>query len=262
MNLSANSGISFGVGGAADSKGNLFFAWNDDSTGNTEIFVNPLLFVKAQPPSITGINPNSGAVGSDVTILGANFQGASAVTFGGNVTVTPANFTVSADGNQIATKVPQGAQTGPVVVTTALGTAMSGVFTVVSGDFAIAINPATQNVAAGASTSFTVNVQGIGNFTGNINLSAAVTPSDSTVTAMLSSASVAPGGNATLTVNTSASTMPTTFTVTVTGTSGQLTRTKTATVNVTSPDFSLAFNPASVTAKRGAKGQITVNINR
>jgi YD repeat-containing protein len=79
-------------------------------------------------PSITSLTPNTGPVGTAVTIAGSGFgnnQGSSTVTFNG-VTGTPTNWKQ----NSITVPVPNGATTGPVVVTVS-GSASNGVtFTV------------------------------------------------------------------------------------------------------------------------------------
>jgi uncharacterized repeat protein (TIGR03803 family) len=64
-------------------------------------------------------NPISGKVGAEVVILGNNLKGATSVTFNG----TPATFKASK--TDITTKVPAGATTGTVVVTTPNGTLTS-----------------------------------------------------------------------------------------------------------------------------------------
>jgi len=60
--------------------------------------------------------PNAEAVGSPVIITGAHFTGATSVTFSG----VDAAFAVDSD-TQITTTVPDGALTGPLVVTTPAG---------------------------------------------------------------------------------------------------------------------------------------------
>ncbi len=67
--------------------------------------------------------PTSGKVGTPVKILGNNLTGTSAVTFNG----TAASFSVSASGTYINTKVPTGATTGYVKVTTPGGVLTSNV---------------------------------------------------------------------------------------------------------------------------------------
>jgi uncharacterized repeat protein (TIGR03803 family) len=66
-------------------------------------------------------NPTSGTVGLKVTILGNNLKDATSVKFNG----TPATF--KASNTHITTKVPSGATTGTVIVTTPNGTLASNV---------------------------------------------------------------------------------------------------------------------------------------
>jgi len=71
------------------------------------------------PPTVTSISPNVGptAGGTNLTITGANFSGATAVNFG----AAPATFTVN-DPTSISATAPAGTGTVDVVVTTAGGT--------------------------------------------------------------------------------------------------------------------------------------------
>ncbi len=80
-------------------------------------------------PSIESFTPISGAVGTVVTLTGAKFTGATSVAFNGIV----ADFMVDSD-RRITTTVPTGATTGPISVTTPIGTGTSSaVFTVTLG---------------------------------------------------------------------------------------------------------------------------------
>src|SRR5207249_184917 len=75
-------------------------------------------------PSITSLSPTSGAVGTPVTISGANFgatQGASTVKFNGT-TATATSWSAT----RIVAPVPTGATTGNVIVTVG-GAASNGV---------------------------------------------------------------------------------------------------------------------------------------
>jgi hypothetical protein len=89
------------------------------------------------PPSVTSLTPTSGAAGTAVTIIGANFgamQSTSIVTFNGTV-AAPTSWSATS----IGTPVPAGATTGPVVVTVN-GVASNGVaFTLTTATAAYAL---------------------------------------------------------------------------------------------------------------------------
>ncbi|HEY6391662.1 MAG TPA: IPT/TIG domain-containing protein, partial [Bryobacteraceae bacterium] len=99
------------------------------ATGNVIVLVggvasNAVSFTVTVPPSITGLNPNFGPVGTSVAITGTNFgttQGSSTITFNGTA-ATPTSWNATG----IAAPVPSGATTGNVVVTVG-GAASNGV---------------------------------------------------------------------------------------------------------------------------------------
>jgi len=76
--------------------------------------------VSAAAPTITSFSPTSGQAGTSVTLTGANFMGATSVSFNG----TTATFSVT-DASHISTTVPNGATSGTISVTTPAGTATS-----------------------------------------------------------------------------------------------------------------------------------------
>mgnify|MGYP002776999569 CR=1 FL=1 len=76
-------------------------------------------------PTLTSISPASARTGQQVTIFGTNLASVSTITFNG----VPAADIASADAVSIVVRVPGGATTGPVVVSTTGGTA-SRAFTV------------------------------------------------------------------------------------------------------------------------------------
>ena len=107
------------------------------TTGNVTVTVggvtsNAVSFTvtTASAPTIASLTPNSGPVGTSVTIAGSNFgasQGSSTVTFNGTA-ATPTGWSATS----ITAQVPTGATTGYVVVTVG-GVASNGVtFTVTS----------------------------------------------------------------------------------------------------------------------------------
>jgi hypothetical protein len=76
-------------------------------------------------PTIASFTPTSGPVGISVAISGANFTGATAVTFNGSAV----SFAVISD-TAIQATVPAGTTTGPLSVTTSAGTTSASNFTV------------------------------------------------------------------------------------------------------------------------------------
>src|SRR5207253_2063727 len=74
-------------------------------------------FTVTPGPNVASLSPNSGLIGTSVTISGAGFgatQGSSTITFNGVAAApTPANWSDTS----IVTPVPTGATTGNVVVT-------------------------------------------------------------------------------------------------------------------------------------------------
>ncbi len=100
--------------------------------------------VSATAPSVASLSPTAGAVGTAVTISGANFgptQGTNSLRFNGTA-ATPTNWSASS----IVAAVPGGATTGPVTVTVN-GVASNGVTFTVS---APAPNVAMLSPTAGA----------------------------------------------------------------------------------------------------------------
>lgn len=75
----------------------------------------------AVEPHIASFSPTSGAVGTEVTVSGTTFTGASKVTFDG---VDATSFEVIND-SEVKAIVPSGAKTGPIGITTPGGTATS-----------------------------------------------------------------------------------------------------------------------------------------
>jgi subtilisin-like proprotein convertase family protein len=90
-------------------------------------------------PAISSFIPSSGPVGTTTVIAGANFTGATEVTFNNQTAV----FTLNS-ANQITATVPAGATTGRITVTTPAGTATSsGTFAISSAPVIAGFNPAT-----------------------------------------------------------------------------------------------------------------------
>lgn len=86
--------------------------WRVDLYYNNSLLISDRfnLFSLNTCPTITGISPAIGAVGSSVTITGTNFTGVTSVKFSPDVTAV---FTVNSS-SQITATVPAGAATGPI----------------------------------------------------------------------------------------------------------------------------------------------------
>lgn len=109
-------------------------------------------------PTVTGMSPSSGTVGTTVTINGTNFSGTLAnntVRFNGSQAIVSGATTTS-----LTVTVPSGAATGTVSVATAGGTATSaGSFTVNAG--AVTLVPAfTSMSGSGHHTIFGITANG------------------------------------------------------------------------------------------------------
>jgi hypothetical protein len=117
------------------------------ATGFSNSSIGTATYTLQGVPSISGLSPASGPIGTAVTITGTNFgstQGTSSVTFNG----TTASVTTWS-GTSIATSVPTGATTGSVVVTVG-GVASNGsTFTVTAPAPAItSLNPTSGAIGA------------------------------------------------------------------------------------------------------------------
>ncbi len=111
-------------------------------------------------PIITGFTPLHGMPGTNVTILGTNFLGTTAVQFNGS----NANFTLGTNGVLTAI-VPTNATTGPISVTTPAGTSASALpFTLdYSSDIAVSI-AAPQSVLLGNDFTYVITITNNGPF--------------------------------------------------------------------------------------------------
>jgi hypothetical protein len=124
---------------------------------------NGSAFTVTLAPSIASLAPNTGAIGSVVTISGSNFgatQGNGGVKFG-----TVAATITSWSPTSIVTTVPTGAVTGSVVVTAAGGVASNGsTFTVTAAPAITSVAPAA---GGGFGSSFTITGTSFGATQGN-----------------------------------------------------------------------------------------------
>ncbi len=130
-----------------------------------------------------------------------------------------------------------------------------------TSDFTIAGSPGSQSVAAGGSTTYTVNVGSLNGFAGSVSFSASGLPTGATAT--FNPASVTGSGSSTLTVQTSSSTPTGSPTLTITGTSGSLVHTTTVTLIVApppAPDFTISGSPSTRTVIAGGSTSYTATV--
>jgi hypothetical protein len=147
-------------------------------------------------------------------------------------------------------------------------------------DFALSASPASQTVAQGATTSYTVTITSTGGFSGSVNLAVSGLPSGATGTLSPNPVTTS-SSSATSTLSITASTTAVgKFPLTISGTSGTLSHTSGVMLDVTSglsaPDFSLNASPSSrsivagastsyglsITESGGFKGSVTLSISR
>lgn len=106
-------------------------------------------------PSVISVSPNTGptAGGTAVTITGASFTSATAVTFGGTAA---SSFTVVSD-TQITATTPAGSVgAADVAVTTAIGTGTgTGVYTYAAAPTVTSVSPNTGSTAGGTAVTIT-----------------------------------------------------------------------------------------------------------
>jgi hypothetical protein len=93
-------------------------------TGTDGAFSDTATLTVAAEPTISSSTPTVGFVRKKVILTGSGFTNATDVTFAGQSGTVTASFSVDSD-TQISTRVPDGAVTGPISVTTPGGTATS-----------------------------------------------------------------------------------------------------------------------------------------
>jgi hypothetical protein len=124
------------------------------------------------------------------------------------------------------------------------------------GDFSIATAPASQTVAPGGGTNYTVTVGALNGFSTNVNLRASGLPAGAS--ANFSPVTVTNSGNSAVSVSTSISTPIGSYPVSIIGTSGTLSHTNTVALVVAG--FTLSATPSLQTVNAGGGTNFTVNV--
>lgn len=142
---------------------------------------------------------------------------------------------------------------------TRVGTFKFGNCGAVADDFSVAPSPTSQTVAAGASTTYTINTAVISGAAQNIALSVTGLPAGASGT--FSPTSVTAGGSSTLTVTVAAGTAASTTQFTITGTGSSATHTASASLTITNNNVPPTVSITSPTAGSTVSGTITVAAN-
>ncbi|MCG8606958.1 IPT/TIG domain-containing protein, partial [bacterium] len=118
-------------------------------------------FTVIQPPSVSSFTPESGSIGTEVTVSGAGFSGATDVLFNG---LSASAFTLDSD-TQLRAIVASGAGSGPVSVVNVAGTGNS------NNDFILTFVPSVSSFTPTLAPIGTeVTISGI-NFSGTTDVS-------------------------------------------------------------------------------------------
>jgi subtilisin-like proprotein convertase family protein len=125
-----------------------------------------------------------------------------------------------------------------------------------TNDFSITVNPTSQTVAAGSSTTYTVATAVTAGVAQTVSLSVSGLPAG--VTGSFSPASVTAGGSSTLTLTAAATTGAGTTNFTITGTGTSATHNASASVTVTNNNQAPTISITSPTAGSTVSGTITV----
>jgi hypothetical protein len=127
-------------------------------------------------------------------------------------------------------------------------------------DYTVSVDPASATVAAGASASYTVTLNGVNGFAGDVGLSVGGLPA-SVGSATFSPAVVSGSGTSTLAITTDLTAAPGSYPLTITGTSGATTHSATATLVVPAPpDFTLSAAPSPQTVNAGVTANYAVSL--
>jgi hypothetical protein len=197
----------------------------------------------------------SGGFGGSVSLSASGLPAGASASFAPNPTTGSSTMSVSTSAS-----TPTG--TYAVTITGTSGTLAHNttVTLVVSQpDFSLSATPASQTVAPGAATSYTVAVTPAAGFTGSVTLSSTGLPAGA-------GASFSPNpatGTSTMTVTTTSATPAGSYPVTITGTSGTLSHTTSVQVVVqaAAPDFGLTATPSSRSVARNGSTTYAIAVS-
>jgi hypothetical protein len=198
------------------------------------------------------INP-SGSFSGQVTLSVNGLPTGATANFAPNPATTTSTLSVTT-----GTSTPAGTYTLTITGISGTLTHTATVTLVVNPlpDFTLSASPSSLTVNPGGTTSYSIAINSIAGFSGQVTLSATGQPSGATLSFGTNPAT----SSSTLSVNTSATTPVGTYMLTITGVSGGLTHTTTVSLLVATPDFAMAASPASRTVPVGGSTNYTVTI--
>jgi subtilase family serine protease len=218
-------------------------AGGSGTTPNFSLSVTPAfqsVAVGAAAHYTVTVSPSGGFNGT----VAFSFSG---LPLGATSSFTPGSVTGSGSSTLTVSGAPAGSYTLTITGTSgSLTHSVTATLTVTSPDFSLAVTPASQGVAVGASANYTVAVSPSSGFNGTVAFSVSGLPLGAT--GSFTPGSVTGSGSSTLTVSGAPAGS---YTLTITGTSGSLTHSVTATLTVSNPDFSISVSPSSRSVKAG-----------
>lgn len=200
----------------------------------------------------------------DAFILELNSSGASLnfATYYGGSSVDAANG-IALDSAGNAYVVGQ-TQSSDFPLKSAFQTSMAGSMeafiaklSIAPPDFSLSMTPASQNVTAGGTATYTITLTGSNGFSGTVNLALSGLPSGAS--GSFNPSSLVGPGSSTLTISTTSGVATGSLVITAAGTSGSLVHNVAASLTVQGRgDFSIAVFPASQTVAAGSSAVFLV----
>jgi IPT/TIG domain len=144
-----NAWVDLDVGSVVTGNGSYSFGLASDLTNiagysSKEGIRPPRLVIQQRLPAITGFTPGTSPIGAQITVTGTDLNSVTQVAFNG----APATFTIDSP-TQLRATVPAGASTGPIRLTSPIGTVFSSTsLTVVQPPTLIGFSPTHAPIGA------------------------------------------------------------------------------------------------------------------